>query len=37
MKYFKILTIILFSSVLFFYGCNEDKKTPKEDAVKTEA
>jgi len=37
MKYFKILTILLFSAVLFFYGCNEDKKTSKQDAVKTEA
>ncbi|MFT5846540.1 MAG: hypothetical protein ACJARX_000412 [Psychroserpens sp.] len=33
MKYFKIL-VILFSSVLFFYGCNDKSKTPKEEAVK---
>jgi len=35
MKYFRILTIVLCSSVLFFYGCNNKSKTPKEDTVKS--
>lgn len=27
MKYFKALTILLFSSVIFFYGCKDNSKT----------
>lgn len=34
MKYFKIHTILLLSSVLFFYGCNDKSKTPKQDTAK---
>ncbi|MFT6730109.1 MAG: hypothetical protein ACJA1H_001430 [Glaciecola sp.] len=34
MKYFKILALLLCSSVLFFYGCNDSSKTPKQDSVK---
>ncbi|MBV1924455.1 MAG: hypothetical protein KUG68_10560 [Flavobacteriaceae bacterium] len=35
MKYFKILTIVLFSSVLTFYSCNDKPKTPEQETVKT--
>ena len=35
MKYFKILPILLCSAVLFFYGCNEDKKTQEQETVKS--
>jgi len=31
MKYFKTLSILLFSSVLFFYSCNDSSKTTKQD------
>lgn len=33
MKYFKILPILLCSSVLFFYSCNENKKNPEQETV----
>ncbi|MEM5566697.1 hypothetical protein WNY78_16365 [Psychroserpens sp. AS72] len=35
MKYFKILPILFCTTVLFFYNCNEDKKAPEQEAVKT--
>ena len=35
MKYFKILTILLFSSVITFYSCNDSTKTPKQETDKT--
>ena len=35
MKYFKILAILLFSSVISFYSCNDNKKTVKEDNTKS--
>ncbi|MDG5490704.1 hypothetical protein [Psychroserpens sp. SPM9] len=34
MKYFKTLAILLLSSVLFFYGCNDKSKTTKKDKAK---
>ena len=34
MKYFKILTLVLLSSFMTFYSCNDDKKTVKEDSSK---
>ncbi|WP_040279195.1 hypothetical protein [Psychroserpens damuponensis] len=33
MKYFKILPILIVSSLLCFYSCNEDKKTQKQETV----
>lgn len=30
MKYLKIRTLLLLSSVLFFYGCNDKSKTPEQ-------
>lgn len=35
MKYFKILSILLFSSVISFYSCNDTAKTPKQEVVKS--
>ena len=34
MKYFKILTILLFSSVISFYACNENTKAAKQETLK---
>ncbi|WCO02681.1 hypothetical protein [Psychroserpens ponticola] len=34
MKYFKIIAILLFSSVISFYSCNDTTKAPKEDSTK---
>lgn len=34
MKYFKIITMLLLSSVLFFYSCNDKSKTPEQDTAK---
>ena len=36
MKYFKILTLLLFSSVISFYGCNDNSKTPTQETKKTQ-
>jgi hypothetical protein len=33
MKYFKLITLLVFSSILCFYGCNEDTKTKKQDTT----
>ena len=30
MKYFKIITILLFSVVISFYSCNDSTKTSKQ-------
>lgn len=35
MKYIKILTLLICSSVLFFYGCNEKSKTPEQKTEKS--
>ncbi len=32
MKYFKILTILLLSSVISFYACNDSAEAPKQEA-----
>ena len=34
MKYFKILAILLFSSVISFYACNNNTNAPKKETVK---
>ena len=34
MKYFKILTILLCSSVISFYACNDNTNTPKKEPPK---
>jgi len=34
MKYVKITALLLLSSVLFFYGCNDTSKTSKQDTAK---
>ncbi|WP_033957003.1 hypothetical protein [Psychroserpens jangbogonensis] len=34
MKYFKIIAIVLFSSVISLYSCNDSAKTPKQDDSK---
>jgi len=34
MKYFKILTILLFSSVISFYACNDNTKAAKQETLK---
>lgn len=31
MKYFKILTILLFTSAITFYSCNDNSKTPTQE------
>ncbi|WP_323788591.1 hypothetical protein [Psychroserpens sp.] len=35
MKYFKIIALLLLSSTLSFYSCNDNKKTVKEDNTKS--
>ena len=34
MKYFKILAILLFSSVISFYACNDNTNSPKKETPK---
>ena len=34
MKYFKILAILLLSSVISFYACNDNTKTSKQETLK---
>ena len=35
MKYFKILAILLFSSVFSFYACNDNSKAQKQETLKS--
>ena len=34
MKHFKVLAILLFSSVISFYSCNDNTKAPKQETIK---